>query len=151
KSNWMSLAGYVSPKFRAGPLAEAIERQVGSETLGSDRLRTGLAIVAKRLDTESIWVFHNNPKGRFYSDRGRDRKGIPNKDMKLLNLIRASTAAPRYFTPQFIEIARDDETGKVIQGAFVDGGVSPHNNPALLLFMLATISGYGFKWRTGVD
>jgi predicted acylesterase/phospholipase RssA len=151
KSNWMAMGGIISPKFRAAALAKAIEKQVGAETLGSDRLRTGVAIVAKRIDTESVWVFHNNPKGRFYADQGRDGKGIPNKDMKLLNLIRASTAAPSYFEPQVIEVARDERTGSLVRGAFIDGGVSPHNNPALLLYMLATISGYGFNWKTGAD
>ncbi|CAN0497568.1 unnamed protein product, partial [Phaeothamnion confervicola] len=36
-------------------------------------------------------------------------------------------------------------------GLFVDGGLSPHNNPALQLLMLATMKGYGFKWPTGAD
>jgi len=69
--------------------------------------------------------------------------------MPLLNLIRASTAAPTFFEPQFIEVAREGD--KVLRGAFVDGGVSPHNNPALLMFMLATLRGYEFNWSTGAD
>jgi len=128
----------------------AVEGHVGNETLGSEKLLTGLAIVAKRLDTDSVWVFHNNPLSKYYGDDGEPNIGIPNKDFALRNLIRASTAAPSYFTPQIIEVARDNK-GKVTKGAFVDGGVSPHNNPGLLLFMLATLKGYGFRWSTGAD
>ena len=38
-----------------------------------------------------------------------------------------------------------------LSGLFVDGGVSPFNNPSLLLFMLATLKGYGFRWPLGAD
>jgi hypothetical protein len=63
--------------------------------------------------------------------------------LRLIDLIRASTAAPTYFAPEVIEIAPG------MRGTFVDGGVSPHNNPSLVLFMLATLGGYGFRWPTG--
>ena len=33
----------------------------------------------------------------------------------------------------------------------LDGGVSPHNNPALQLLMLATLKGHGLCWPTGAD
>jgi hypothetical protein len=152
KSSLLLLGGLVAPKFKWQPLAAAIEQHVEGETLGSDKLLTGLAIVAKRLDTESVWVFHNNPCGKYFGDATETVKdgGIPNRDLPLLNLIRASTAAPSYFTPQLIEVARD-QRGNTTKGAFIDGGVSPHNNPALLLFMLATLGGYGLRWETGAD
>jgi hypothetical protein len=38
-----------------------------------------------------------------------------------------------------------------VEGAFVDGGVSPHNNPALQLLLMATTEGFGLKWLTGAD
>lgn len=38
-----------------------------------------------------------------------------------------------------------------VAGAFVDGGVSPYNNPALQMLMLATCSGYGLNWAFGAD
>lgn len=138
------LGGLLAHKFPPQPLMAAIERHVGHETLGSDKLRTGLAIVAKRLDTGSVWVLHNHPRGKFFGgDAPLDF--TPNRDLPLASLIRASTAAPTYFEPEFIEVAPG------VNGAFVDGGVSPHNNPALLMVMLATISGYGFNWPMGVD
>jgi len=38
-----------------------------------------------------------------------------------------------------------------VKGLFVDGGVSPHNNPALSMLMLGTLKGYGFHWPVGAD
>jgi hypothetical protein len=32
-----------------------------------------------------------------------------------------------------------------VKGAFVDGGVSPFNDPALQLLMLAVLDGHGFR------
>jgi uncharacterized protein len=152
KSSMLLLGGLIAPKFKARPLTLAIEDHVKNYKLGGDELLTGLAIVSKRLDTESVWIFHNNPAGKYYGDERAKatHDGLFNKDYPLLNLIRASTAAPSYFTPQIIEVARD-EFGNVVRGAFVDGGMSPHNNPALLLFMLATIKSYGFRWPTGKE
>jgi uncharacterized protein len=140
-SHW--LGGLIVPKFRSEPLVAVIRRQLGEETLGSERLLTGLAIVAKRIDTGSTWVFHNNPRGPFFNPEGAG--ATVNKDLPLAQLIRASTAAPTFFAPEHIEVARG------VSGTFVDGGVSPHKNPALLLFMLATLGGYGFRWPTGDD
>ena len=144
KRRWFG--GIVAPKFPTQPLLDVIDSQIGNTTLGSDQLRCGLGIVTKRLDTNSVWVFHNHPRGPFFdlSSGGGDAY-TPNKDLPLANLIRASTAAPTYFEPEFISIAPGTE------GAFVDGGVSPHNDPALAMFMLATLHGYGFRWPTGID
>jgi len=152
KKSLLGFGGLLTPKFKEAPLAKAIYDRVQDETLGSDKLLTGVCIVAKRLDTDSVWVMHNNPLGKYYGDDNPAKKfkGIPNKDFPLRNLLRASTAAPSYFMPQSIEVAHDDD-GKVVKGLFVDGGVSPHNNPALLMFMLATINGYKFCWPTGAD
>jgi len=33
----------------------------------------------------------------------------------------------------------------------IDGGVSPFNNPALLLPMLVSLEGYSFRWPLGED
>lgn len=145
KSRWYG--GIIAPKFPTEPLMKVISDQMGDVTLGSDQLRCGLGIVAKRLDTNSVWLFHNHPRGPFYGSEseGDAMSFTANRNLPLLNLLRASTAAPTYFEPEFLTIAPG------VEGAFVDGGVSPHNNPALALFMLATINGYGFRWPTGND
>lgn len=136
--------GLLRPKFSAEPVKKALEREFGTIRMGDDNLRTGLAVIAKRLDTGSTWVIHNNPKGRYYTQRPGS-KAIPNKDYLLRNVVRASTAAPTYFEPELIRISED------LEGGFVDGGVSPHNNPALQLLMLATLKGHGLNWKTGDD
>lgn len=104
---------------------------VGNATLGSDDLKTGLTIIAKRVDTGSVWALNNNPGGRYYHI---------NKVYPLPDLIRASTAAPTYFSPASIGIF-GAKVGDV-RGTFVDGGISPHNNPALKLLLMAGIRGY---------
>ncbi len=135
--------GVLVPKFRSAPLLKVVRQFLGEETLGSERFMTGLAIVAKRMDTGSIWILHNNPRGPFFDPGDSRPDTVPNRDLPVANLIRASTAAPTYFEPELIAVAPG------VQGAFVDGGISPHNNPALSLLMLATLKGYGFRWPMG--
>lgn len=136
--------GLLRPKFAEETLRDQLERNFGELTLGAPELRTGLAVVMKRLDTGSPWVVCNNPRGRYYDTRpGSD--AVPNREFLLRDIVRASTAAPTYFKPEAITVARH------VEGAFVDGGVSPHNNPALQLFMLATMRGYALQWPTGPD
>ena len=136
--------GLLRPKFSAKPVKKALQREYGDIRLGGPELRTGLAVVAKRLDTGSPWVIHNNPKGRYFNQRPGS-KATPNKDYLLRDVVRASTAAPTYFEPEKIRVAEG------MQGAFVDGGVSPHNNPALQLLMLATLEGHELRWPMGAD
>ena len=142
RNRW--IGGTFATKFDAKALRAVIIEQFGQETLGSDKLRCGLGIVAKRIDTGSVWLFHNHPRGMFYGAEGTP-EFTPNRNLLLSDLLRASSAAPSYFAPEPIEVAPG------VKGLFVDGGVSPHNNPALLLMMLATIQGYGFRWPTGAD
>src|ERR1019366_1204966 len=83
-----------------------------------------------------------NPRS-IYWETPQDRSFIGNRDYSLVNVVRASTAAPHYFDPQEIEIA-DGETG-----LFVDGGLTPHNNPSLSLFLAAILPGHKLNWTTG--
>ena len=136
--------GIFRAKFSERPLRDLLDHEFGDTTLGDDRVRTGLAIMLKRLDTGSPWIVHNNPKGRYFRPRQGSR-AVPNADYPLKDVVRASTAAPHYFDPQRIPVAGE------LAGAFVDGGVSPHNNPALQLLLLATLEGYGLRWPVGAD
>src|SRR6185503_5803137 len=68
---------------------------------------------------------------------------IPNKDFLVRQIVRASTAAPHYFQPERLSVGKGEDA------AFVDGGVSAFNNPALQLFMLATLEGFGLQWPVG--
>src|SRR5262249_50388307 len=133
--------GIFAPKFRSEPVQKALDAQLGADTtLDSDRICTGLMIMAKRLDTGSPWPLHNHPNARYAQ---QDRK------LRLTQVVRASTAAPTYFKPETIEISSRD--GKIVKGAFIDGGVSPFNDPALQALMLAVLEGHGFRWQTGKD
>ena len=106
-------------------------------TLGSPAVETGLCIVTKRADTFSTWPYINHPEGRFYPE---------NADIPLWKLIRASSAAPTYFKPIRLDVGG---AGQSDYGVFVDGGVSMANNPALQLFLVATLQGFAFRWPTG--
>src|SRR5215510_11074795 len=118
-------------------------------TLGSTDLKTGLLVVTKRLDSGSPWPIGNNPRGKYFSPRAGSH-AIPNRDYPLWQVVRASTAAPRYFEPEEIEILR--AAGKnPVRGQFFDGGVSPFNNPGLQAVMYATLDGYRVGWPMGAD
>jgi hypothetical protein len=58
--------------------------------------------------------------------------------------------APSYFNPERVTIA-SEKGKKAVIGTFVDGGVSPFNNPALQALMYATLGGYEVNWKTGPE
>jgi uncharacterized protein len=128
-------------KFDAAPLVREIAETIGNgRTLDSEDLRTGLAIVTKRVDTGSPWIIVNNPRSAYW-ETPADKSFIGNRHYPLANIVRASTAAPHYFDPEEIPIAPG-----MPPGLFVDGGVSPFNNPALALFMIAALPQHGLAW-----
>jgi predicted acylesterase/phospholipase RssA len=166
---------YLQAKFDARILRHRIEEVVGDRDLASADLLTGFCIFTKRMDTGSPWVLANNPRAPYWED-GESYLG--NKSYKLANLVRASTAAPRYFDPEILRIQPDplgtapvvlpvgtDETGaapalrrRVVEkfnsrthGIFVDGGVSPYGDPALGLFHMTQFERLGLRWPTGPD
>ncbi|MBM3524279.1 MAG: hypothetical protein FJX57_15095 [Alphaproteobacteria bacterium] len=141
--------GIVRAKYDAEKLSRELKRVLGAKTmLGSEDLLTGLVVVTKRLDTGSPWPLMNNPRGRYF--HGNDKGRIGNRDYPLWQVVRASTAAPMYFDPETLTIA-ESTTGARQEGRFVDGGVSPFNNPALQALMVATLDGYRIGWPTGAD
>jgi uncharacterized protein len=136
-------------KFPAEPLERELKANFGDVTMGDPKVKTGLCIVCKRLDTNSVWPLHNNPRGRYWKRRPGS-SAVPNKDYLISHLVRASCAAPHYFDPEMIAVSEPTD-GPVTLGAFVDGGASPHNNPALQLVLLAALKGYGFEWPLGAE
>jgi hypothetical protein len=168
-------------KFDARGLRQQIEDVVGNRALDSTDLITGYCVITKRMDTGSPWILSNNPRAPYWQSSAGD---IGNKDYPLVNLVRASTAAPHFFDPELLPISRDqtmlpDAVAKPLNvpwparavqallrrlgfgphaeinsgtyGLFVDGGVTPHNNPSLALFQMATLSPFNIKWPTGPD
>jgi uncharacterized protein len=166
-------------KFDARGLRKQIEEIVGNRVLSTPDLITGFCLVTKRMDTGSPWIVSNNPRAPYWND-GKDYIG--NKSYPLVNLVRASTAAPHFFDPELLPISQNqemlpDDIAKPLNvpaparmlrallrriglskpvkidpnvyGLFVDGGVTPYNNPALALFNIATLSPFNIKWPTG--
>ena len=131
--------------FDGNRLRSEIRNVLGDMALESDRLLTGLAIVTKRADTGSAWIVTNNPHAKYWDDPA-DGSYIGNRHLSVVDLVRASTAAPHYFAPEQIPIVEG-----MPPGLFVDGGVTPHNNPALALFQLVGIPAYGYGWPLSAD
>jgi hypothetical protein len=132
-------------KFDARNLLKELDQIIGERRLDSEDLITGLCIVTKRLDTGSAWIVMNNPRS-IYWDTPSDSSFIGNRNFPLKTLLRASTAAPSFFDPEVISIVPGAESG-----LFVDGGVSPHNNPVLYLFMVASLPNFGLNWKLGPE
>lgn len=108
--------------------------------LGTKKLRTLLVLVMRNYSTGSPWPVSNNPAAKFNDRSAADC----NLDIPLWQLVRASTAAPTYFPPETMVLG-----GKT--HVFVDGGVTPYNNPSLLLYFMATLPCYNLAWETGVE
>jgi hypothetical protein len=142
--------GVVRARYDEQTLITHLKRVFGKDVLlGDDSLQTGLLIVTKRLDSGSVWPLGNNPRGQFFKAKESDT-WISNGEYPLWKVVRASTAAPSFFDPEPIQISAQAGKKKVV-GTFVDGGVSPYNNPSLQALMYATLDGYKVKWPTGAD
>ena len=138
------VAGVLS-KFDRRNLMRELDTILATRTLDSDELVTGLGIVTKRLDTGSCWFLANNPKGMFWNDPP-DRAFVGNRHYRLSHIVRASAAAPHYFDPELIQIIDREPPG-----LFIDGGLTPHNNPALQLLLYAALPQYGLGWPLGAE
>jgi hypothetical protein len=134
-------------KFSANRLREYLRVEFENNTLGSTAIETGLLVVAKRLDTGSVWPISNNPQNHFFK-AGSNDDFFSNEDYLLRRVVCASTAAPHYFAPEYIEISTEKERP---HGLFIDGGASPHNNPSLLALQLVSMSGFGAGWTLDPD
>jgi hypothetical protein len=141
---------FLQSKFESKKLRKALHSVLSTRTLGSDDLKTGLAIHAKRIDTGSAWVVTNHPLSMFYDPVG-DTGTFPNKRYRLADLVLASAAAPTFFDEIVIDIEFDEKRHATQRGYFVDGAVSANNNPGLQLFMLALEPSYKFGWKSGGD
>jgi patatin-like phospholipase/acyl hydrolase len=128
-------------KYEDEKLSDKLRKEFGSDTrLGNDALRTLLLVVTRNASTDSPWPISNNPFAKYNQpDHPDDNLRLP-----LWQIVRASTAAPTYFPPEVVDIGRR-------AFVFVDGGVTPYNNPAFLAFLMATMDPYRVQWPAGED
>ena len=128
--------------YEADPLRLKLIEVLGDRKLGARDLKCLLLVVTRNATTDSPWPISSNPFAR-YNDRTRKDCNL---EIPLWNLVRASTAAPIYFPPEILNWDKDDPSKTFV---FVDGGVTPYNNPAFLLYRMATLPQYRLCWPTG--
>ncbi len=131
-------------KYEDDKLAAKMQSVFGAHTtLGSDRLLTVLMMVMRNASTDSPWPVSSNPFAKYnLPERRLQPHEDCNLDLPLWQLVRASTAAPVFFPPEIVRLGRKEFI-------FVDGGITPYNNPAFQAFLMATVEPYAMNWGTG--
>ncbi len=130
--------------YNDGPLLKELKNTFGSGDLDlqSGIFKSLLLVVTMNRSTDSPWPISNNPLAK-YNDSTRPDCNLR---IPLFQLVRASTAAPAYFRPETLQWDSKDPDKTFV---FVDGGVTPYNNPAFLMYRMATQSAYNLNWKTG--
>ena len=128
-------------KYSGERLERCLKAEFGERKFDDQELRTRLMIVLHNRSTDSPWPLNNEPRALF---NDRMEPSHHNLDTKLWELLSASTAAPSFFPPRPLDLGDG-------RREFVDGGVTAHNNPALQLFLAATLPEYKVDWETGAD
>ncbi len=129
--------------YKSQPLAEELQKTFGKNTnLLPESLECLLLVVTRNVTTDSPWPISSNPLTK-YNDCSR---ADCNLNIPLWQLVRASTAAPVFFAPEVIQW---DPNNPSKAFKFVDGGLTPYNNPAFLLSRMATQAPYKLNWKTG--
>jgi hypothetical protein len=134
-------------KYEAKPLSELLQRIFSEDGKGeipslidTNRLRKLLLVVVRNHSTGSAWPLTNNPMAQYnHPDRPDNNMKIP-----LWKVLRASTAAPVYFDPERITLGGRTQI-------FVDGSITPYNNPALIAALTATLPCYRLNWASGPE
>jgi len=140
---------FIGAKYDSKALRSALWPVLDKKTLGSNLIKTGLALHAKRIDTGSAWVLTNNPRAKYFDPQDPSPGNVPNKDYRLIDLVLASAAAPTFFDEVAINIAYNDKEKPIQTGYFVDGAVGGFNNPSLQMLLTVLIPAYGFGWKSG--
>ncbi len=128
--------------YEADPLRHKLQSILGDRQLGAPDLQSLLLVVTRNATTDSPWPVSNNPLAK-YNDR---KRADCNLQIPLWQLVRASTAAPVYFPPEILNWDKNDPEKTFF---FVDGGLTPYNDPAFVLFRMATLPQYRLNWATG--
>lgn len=166
-------------RFDVRGLRREIDAVVGDRRLGSDDIITGLGIVTKRMDTGSSWIVTNNPRAPYWEDGPgyignkhyklallvRASTAAPNYfEPELLPISEFKAALPESETAPFSQpppirflhallqlsgLRQRPVINSQTHGLFVDGAVSPHNNPALAFFQSVTLRAFRICWPMG--
>ena len=131
--------------YKSEPLKKELQKKFGAETtLRPDDLECLFLAVTRNRTTDSPWPISSNPQAKYNDTSRKDC----NLKIPLWQIVRASTAAPLFFPPEVIYWDPKDDSKAFV---FVDGGVTPYNNPAFLLYRMATHPAYRLNWVTGED
>jgi hypothetical protein len=131
--------------YTSDPLKAKLQDVFGADTnLDPDNLKCLLLVVTKNVTTDSPWPISSNPDAKYNEPARKDC----NLKIPLWQLVRASTAAPVYFPPEILQWDPNEPSKTFV---FVDGGVTPYNNPAFLLYRMATEPAYRLNWKKGED
>ncbi|KRW66188.1 patatin-like phospholipase family protein [Stutzerimonas nitrititolerans] len=140
RAGWWQRLGF--HRYVHGELERLMKERFGEHTtLGSDKLKTLLMVVLKNATTDSPWLLTNNPYAQF----NQPGPGC-NLDLPLWRVVRASTAAPTFFAPEAIPFP-----GLKKPFVFIDGGLTPYNNPSFISYLNATLPAYRIGWKSGED
>ena len=168
-------------KFDVRGLRGEIEKIVGDMELQDERLITGLCVVTKRIDTGSPWILANNPAAPYWNDGPgydgnkyyrlanlvRASTAAPHYfDPELIPINRknaqlpAATASPMQqpFPLRLLHalLERIGWRAKAVPdptdyGLFIDGGMTPHNNPSFALLQMISLTPFKLCWKPGPD
>lgn len=145
-SLWLRVRSGFSHKYVDSELKRILQHEFSDRTVaqlldaGELPIRKHLLMVMRNASTDAVWSICTNPLAT-YNDRTRKNCNL---NVPLWQLVRASTAAPSFFRPEFIKFGDTEYS-------FVDGGLTPHNNPALKMFEMATVPEYRIGWKRGAD
>jgi predicted acylesterase/phospholipase RssA len=135
--------------YTADPLKAKLQDVFGHDTTleppevaGEKSLKCLLLVVTKNFTTDSPWPVSTNPDAKYNDPARKDC----NLKIPLWQLVRASTAAPIFFPPEVLAWDPADPSKTFV---FVDGGITSHNNPAFLLYRMATEPAYRLNWSPG--
>lgn len=131
--------------YKSDPLKRQLQETFGADTtLKPDDLQCLMLAVTRNQTTDSPWPISSNPCAH-YNDTSRPDCNL---NISLWQIVRASTAAPVFFPPEVIQWDPNDESKAFV---FVDGGMTPYNNPAFLMYRMATHPAYRLNWAEGED
>jgi predicted acylesterase/phospholipase RssA len=134
-------------RYEAKPLSDFLRRVFSEDgkgevpaLLSTPRLKTLLLVVVRNATTGSAWPITNNPKAKY------NLPSLPdcNMNVPLWKIVRASTAAPVFFDPEEITLGGN-------KYVFMDGALTPYNNPSVIAALTAVLPSYNVGWDPGAD